>query len=270
MKCCLNYNQIDTYLQKADEIKIPYEYRAICPNYFERYPDKDIVLQFFFANEEIDWDEIYDLYELSNGHLLLGLACEEDCLVAQENDFRYYYNSPISSYWEFNNFMDKYPDSEYILLGAPLFFDMEYVGKYAQNIRAYPNIANYTAISAEENYCGTWIRPENLGYYERWVSCIEFFVETLEQEQALFRIYMQEEEFIGPLNLIVKDLGPEPILNNFVFDDFAIRRCFCKQNCQHGGSCRICKGLVHLTDIEKLEEYYEALNELKEEQLEKN
>ncbi len=221
---------------------------------FERYPDKDIVIQITFEDLDIDWEEIDKINLLLKEHLILSLSNLEECDEAQSRKIRYYYGYPISTYWAFNNFIKEYDDAEYIILGAPLFFDFPYVQKFSKNIRAIPNIANTTPFQGE-NLCGTWIRPEELNYYGQCVKCIEFIDVTLEQEAALFHIYMENHAFVGPLSILIKDIDADNIANSFIPDNILTKRFSCRQICQSGGKCRICHRVAQLAELEKLEQY---------------
>lgn len=228
-----------------------------CVELFDRYPDKDIVVQITIEDFDINWEELEKTNVLLKNHLILSLSNLEECDEAQSRNIRYYYGYPISTYWAFNNFIKEYSDAEYVILGAPLFFDFPYVSQHFKNIRAFPNVANTTPFQGD-NVCGTWIRPEELNYYSQSIKCIEFIDVTIEQEAALFHIYMENHSFVGPLSLIVKDIDLEDIANSFIPDNILIKRFSCRQACQSGGKCRICHRVAKLANLEKLEQYADS------------
>ena len=61
-------------------------------------------------------------------------------------------------------------------LDAPLFFDLPNVVKITKKvpIRAVANVANEIKWPDDNGLYGTWIRPENVKDYERYISTIEF------------------------------------------------------------------------------------------------
>lgn len=264
MKCCLSHLLPIEYLNRADEIKLDYSYRYKLPNLFQQFPTKDIVLKIGPHEEDFDWAEIYKYNSLSNGKLLLCLASATDCIIAQQSNLRFYYGLPITTYADFNAIVNY--GTEYIILGAPLFFDFPYCQRYFKNYRAIPNVANMGQFFNKDNITGTWIRPENLDYYERFVKCIEFERVEPTEETALYRIYIEEHRFVGPLDLIIKDLEYEKnVDNNLIPDQLSIKRFACKQQCQAGAPCRFCYHMVDSANYQLVEDYLKTTNQMPEE-----
>ena len=83
MKFCLHSRLESEYLQKADEIKVDTrDYKSI-PDLFEKYPDKDIILE-LFHKEDKDWNELRRFGILSKGHLILCLDNPDDFLIMKD------------------------------------------------------------------------------------------------------------------------------------------------------------------------------------------
>lgn len=210
----------------------------------------------------MDWLEIDKYNELTQKHILLCLSNLGDCRMAEQHGVRYFYGYPICTYYDFHSIIENF-NSEYIILGAPLFFDLPYVLKFHKQIRAYPNVANMSPFPHKDNVCGTWIRPDDLNYYSRFIHCIEFENVETDQEQALYRIYMKEHKFVGPLGLLVQDLNykESPCLNHLIVNsNFQSKRIACKQMCQNNSPCRICYHTLKLADRELLTPYAQMVD----------
>jgi hypothetical protein len=80
-----------------------------------------------------------------------------------------------------------------VRLGAPLFFDLPNVTRITGQtpIRAVANVAWYDFDPCDDPKVGTWIRPEDIGLYENYISVIEFEDCDNRKEQALYRIYAE-------------------------------------------------------------------------------
>ena len=260
MKFSMSARQSQEYLQKADEIKVQWRDRRIIPDLFEKYPNATINLtRYFQDDEEIDWKEINNYNILSQGKLVLGLTKPEEMEEARKNNYKFYYLSAIRTFQELNE-VSAFGVCR-IRLGAPLFFQLEKVRRvYSGPIYAIANMAsNDSLFERKDGVTGLWIRPEDIPTYEPYIELIEF-VGNIKQEQALFRIYAQNHEWPGELNMLVQDLN-YPCTNRMVPPVLAETRLHCGQRCQEGGSCRICYRMFDLANPERIRNYLEATKE---------
>ena len=249
MKYCLSCFQNVSYLKEADEIKVPWARRNKIPELIEYYPDKIFIVQHLYSGKYVDWDEYEKLYDQCDDALVIALNNVRDCIEAAKRDLPYYYGYPISTYEEFNSLVELEPF--YIIPGAPLFFDLEYISSKGVPLRAFPNVSSMSLFPKINNYSGTWIRPEDIDFYSRYIETCEFFTETIEQERALFRIYKRDKEFIGPIGLIIPDLMDSPAHNDLINPEYISVRTYCKQRCESGEKpCNICERLLYLADPE--------------------
>jgi hypothetical protein len=76
-----------------------------------------------------------------------------------------------------------------VLIGGPLYFDLAPVAKKGVPIRVVANMCFDSYIPREEGICGTYIRPDDVDEYDKYVTTIEFFAEKLEKEATLLEIY---------------------------------------------------------------------------------
>lgn len=118
----------------------------------------------------------------------------------------------------------------YVLIGAPLIFNLDAVKNTNIPIRAIPHIAYEPYLPHKNGICGGWIRPEDVSAYEKYITVFEFRAsKNLEKEATLYHIYGERGTWDGNLNLLIDNL-------NFNFDNralydeenFAIRRMNCK------------------------------------------
>lgn len=73
---------------------------------------------------------------------------------------------------------------------------------------------------------GAWFRPEDL-YKIEAIDVCEFFHKDNRDEQALYRIYAENHEWPGELNLIIKDIEDKDILNRMLPPEFQEKRSNC-------------------------------------------
>lgn len=157
-----------------------------------------------FMTEPINEQEVFKIFDEIDSQLILCLGSVTDCEFAYENDIPFYYGFPISSYQDFNGL--KLLNPEYIIPNAPLFFNMPFLKDSGVPIRLFPNIGNISDFPINEAAHGTWIRPEDIDYYSTFADAYEFVGVTIEQERALFRIYNEQKQLVGPLGLIIEEL----------------------------------------------------------------
>ena len=138
-----------------------------------------------------------------------------------------------------------------VYLDAPLFFQMEKVRRFGLPIFAIANQAIQTALfQREDGVVGTWIRPEDVSAYEAYVYSIEFSG-TLQQQRALFRVYVDRKEWNGELGLLVYDLN-FICSNRMIPPTLVEARKNCGQRCMEGNGCRLCYRTLDLANPELL------------------
>ena len=252
MKYCVSSRVGKTTLSKADEIKFAYRDRKAIPDYFDAYPDTDIILQCSYA-DEIDWDEIKTYHVLGRGHFILCLSKMVDLQQADDLGYRYYYGMPLHNAYELNIFANR--KVEYVCVEAPLFFKMDYIKSQGKPVRITANVAYKDNLPRENGVAGVWVRPEDLNdTYADYIAAIEFEEVEIEKEELLFRIYAEDHEWRQALKLIINGLNEEGS-NRLLSKKMSEFRLNCGQKCEEGGNCRICYRELDLADPQKLTEY---------------
>lgn len=258
MRFCLSANVDDKYLEKANELKVDYSHRSYVDKIHERYQDKYIVLQHTAYDEPIDWNELKQYNALTHHQLILCLSTIADCVMAKELGFEFYYGYPIKTLYEANALKEM--GVRYIRLGVPLLFQMKDVKNINIPVRLVPNIAYNDGMIRNHSWDGGFVRPEDLHYYEDYVDIVEFEDCDIYKEEALFRIYAEQQEWPGDINMIITNIQETGILNRLLPPDFGSYRLNCQHRCQKN-ECRLCSASFKLASmIEELKEYKEKFD----------
>lgn len=256
MRVCLNNNLEYSYLKKADEIKFKWKDRKGIERYHETYPEANFILEHnILSDTEIDYKWVKDTEIIIQKNLILSLNSYEEAKTAKEYGLKFYLNFPITSYYDLNNICELL-EPYYVVLGAPLFFDLDNVKKRIDiPIRAIPNVA-FDDMPRKNGVVGTWFRPENMEEYEDYIDIIEFKVEPGEnkKEQGLYRVYFESKNWPGQLNDIITNLNYEG-LNRMIPPEATSKRIDCGQRCERNGICRICYRALELANRELIENY---------------
>lgn len=252
MKCCLSSEQTMEYLSKADEIKVEYRHRKNIINLVEKYPEAHIVLDMSKYNGIIDWSEIKRYKILAKDKFYIGLNNLLDVDLCKENEIQFFWNFPVTSFWELRAMKDL--GASYAYIEAPLTHDMENVAAIGLPIRFIPNIAYYAIVPRENGVCGSWVRPEDLALYEPYIDIIEFEDCDIKKEQALYRIYMEQHVWSGDLGLIITNLN-YPGVNRMIPPELAEHRIKCQQKCMVDSKCKLCYRYLDLANPDILRPY---------------
>lgn len=209
------------------------EYRDLSAIYdlIIEIPNKEIVLR-LNRSDAIEWKKIQELNKVCN----LTLALEDLHMIPMCKEIKYYWAYPITSFYELNGIINM--GVSQVLIGGSLCFDLATVARKELPIRMVANICFDNYIPRAEGICGTYIRPEDVDEYDKYITTIEFVTDKLEKEATLLEVY-QKKEWKGNLNLILTNLKFD-VDNRGLPKEFASTRVQCRQNCQRGGTCHFC------------------------------
>jgi hypothetical protein len=167
--------------------------------------------------------------------LALGnIKLANECIL---NHLDYYWAFPVTTYYELEGIVNQGVCE--LLIAAPLTFDLERVSKENLPIRVVANLAYDNYIPRANGIKGFYIRPEDIGTYEKYISTIEFAVDDLSKESTLLHVYKDNKEWPGNLNLLLTNLNFN-IDNRSIPDDFAEVRMNCQQRCMRNKNCHFC------------------------------
>ena len=257
MKICMHNRQESKYLNLADEIKIGFNDRKSLPDMFEKYPEKIFILE-LYSDSEIDWDEMKEYNILSREHLIFCIANKEQMNRCKEIEAKFYFGYPISNFYDLRAAIAN--GVVYVRLDSPIFFQLDRVKKLGVPVRAVPNVAYLDFIPRPEGVCGTWIRPEDLEDYEKYIDVIEFEDCDERKEQALYRIYIEQKEWPGELNDIITNFNYKGTNRMIPPHVFGARRIKCGQKCQETDKCKICYRFLDLANPELFSGYRDTTN----------
>ena len=272
MKLCVQARQEHKYLDWASEIIFEYRDREAIPDFIEKYPGKTFILT-CYNQEDLDWNELKNYSILAQNNFLIVLNQIKFIQNCQENQIRFYMGYPINSYDELNAIIKL--GSEYVRLGAPLFFDLNNLKRYYPEIkiRLIPNIAYDDAYPRLNGVAGTWIRPEDLNLYDPYVETIEFNDIDSRKERALIKIYWEDREWPGELQTLITNLNYEGV-NRMIPSEITEKRLNCNQKCMSHKNCHICTRALQLANPDLIQEYLDSdhytIEELIEQEEENN
>lgn len=176
----------------ADELKIKYAdiaYLLDCAQDPELKDKHYIVHIPFDTPEAINWDKLKTYAEMLD--ITLALEDMRAAPSAQAMGLRYYSAYPITTYYDLTALASL--NVSQLLLGAPLYFDLENVSKFGIPIRLVANLAYDAYIPRKNGITGTYLRPEDIPTYEKYVSSVEFASDRLSLEKTLFEVYRENE-----------------------------------------------------------------------------
>jgi len=95
-----------------------------------------------------------------------------------------------------------------------------------------------------------FIRPEDIEGYAQFINVFEFCNEFVDQTrfEVLYRIYVKEQRWPGPLAALITNFQKE-VNNKNLLPEFASFRLDCGKRCYQGSGCAICYRLDTLSDI---------------------
>lgn len=244
LKFCLSNKCSAPYLRKADQIKFPARDLNMLPNYFDAYPDKTFVLEFTSKMSEKDFALVED-YKSYMPNLLLCVATPEDGIAL---GLPYYLGWRADSFYEAEAL--KKTGVAYVRPGMSMMFDVAAMQNLDMPVRLTPNVAYESNVPECDGICGYWIRPEDLHEYEVFGPevVIEFEADRGLEEEALYRIYAEEHEFSGPMDMLIKRIGVS-CPNRMVPPSLVQVRLVCRQRCKQGQNCKLCHTVTKLIQV---------------------
>ena len=160
---------------------------------------------------------------------------------AIERGFAVYYTPTVKDYMSLHAF-EAMGCSE-IFIGGPLFFDLPQVRKSTKMIiHTCPNRSLYNRLPHQNPIHGTWIRPEDVHFYEPYIDVFEPYGITPSAQGTVYKIYAIDAHWNGDISSIILDFNKDnKVVPNYnIISDLAEHRVNCKQSCERLGSCTLC------------------------------
>lgn len=266
MKFMVSCRQPLVILKNAEEIRVNYEDIARLKDLVtdDWVCSAEIVI-YISEHQMINWNEI-DIYK-DVLNIVIAVEDTKQISVIKSKGYKVFWSYPASIYTELRSLI--YLGVDEVLLDGPLYFDLPRVKSICGDnieIRLVVNKCYNNNLPLENGICGTYIRPEDIEIYSRFVDHFEFDSNnSLKKEHTLYTIYKQDKKWLGNLNILLTNLNvdvdnrgfevipteEEPEDKTEIQDNknFALRRIQCGQACQSTSPCRLCQKYFDLIDI---------------------
>lgn len=250
MKFSVDGRQPFSVLKQTDEVKVVYKDKDRLMDFIEKIPDKDIVLE-IAPEAEVNIDELL-MYKEKFAGFCVAIHRLDQFMLYRDNEIDWYWPYPVTTYYELQHLFRFHPT--YILLGAPLTFDLEKVKEIAPEDVKFRMIVNnaaprYLVTSMDRiNIDGSYVRPEDVETYGEYIDVMEFEVEygNYKKEESLLNVY-KAGTWPGNLNLLIDNLNVD-VDNRAISEEFGPARITCGQRCMRKQTCRLCSNAILLAD----------------------
>lgn len=141
-----------------------------------------------------------------------------------------------------------------IRIGGELLFDLVDVEAMAKRYKKKLSVPANMAIGPEDErfYLASFIRPEDISWYEEYIDIFELSSTRWADATALdtvYDIYTKDKRWDGPLDtLIIGNDKLSTIEGNRLLNDWSKYRLNCGRVCMKGHSCRICPSQLSIAD----------------------
>ena len=193
------------------------------------------------------------------------ILCIQDLKLVptcQSYGIKYYWYYPVNTWYELSALVRLQPC--YLLLNAPLTFELDKIQKKTDiPLRMVPNLAFDAYIPRENGIRGSWVRPEDIGVYEEWISVFEFITEEMAQERTLLHVYKDNGTWPGNLNLLFTNFNVN-VDNRAIPDELGRVRATCGQRCMVNGTCHFCDTSIQFATTLRKKHYEDKRAELKD------
>ena len=271
MRYCLQARETKEYLRKADEIMVDWRDHEIIIDYVQDYPEKMITLN-CSPSEDVDWQLVKQYSIMLKGNLQACLESELDIDKAKDMGVKYFLPSLLRDFYSLNRYISLGVCA--IRITAPLTHYLDELRKMDLHveIRVFPNLPGIIPTETCNGLTGGWFRPEDLYQLDDIIDVAEFAPGTpIKREQALYRIYAEDHQWSGALDLLIDDFTIKDMMNRMIPPEFQERRSNCRQRCQFGSrNCHYCELLIKLTNPEFLKPVKEQINGTAETVVEEN
>lgn len=239
----MHYTLSNSYLEKADEIKISMRKIDEVPSIAEKYPNAAILID-NPKDEPIDWEQFRIYSKLVKKGLYLIVPNFKSAKEAKAHNANFYFGYALKTPYEVNAAIAL--GVSYIKLAAPAFFYLKDLPKEVP-YRVAANIAYSDGFERENGINGSWILPRDLEYYEPYIAAIEFDGVNTTQEETLFRIYSGETNYTTDISLLIKNMD-KSVPVRYLTPEISKRRLNCHQKCAYE-KCKFCYNAFSLASI---------------------
>lgn len=250
MKFSIDGRQPFSVLKRAEEIKVVYKDKDRLMDFIEKIPNKNIVLEISPEVEEVNIDELL-MYKEKFAGFCVAIHRLNQFMLYRDNNIDWYWPYPVTTYYELQHLFRLHPT--YILLGAPLTFDLEKIKEIAPEDVKFRMVVNDAAPRYlntpmyRVNVDGSYVRPEDVNLYSDYIDTMEFEINygDYKKEETLLDIY-KSGIWPGNLNLLINNFNVD-IDNRIIPETFGETRINCGQRCMRNKTCRFCENATTLS-----------------------
>lgn len=244
MKVMLRCDQTRPYLDKADEIYVPFKRMDLVEEIHTQYPKKSILLDL----TEVPREDIEE-----NDIMLLSGYCKGQLKVLVNYD--YFENNdivnrvlayPMRSFFEMRVAMSHGINEFYI--GPELIHQLDKLKRFKENnpevvIRVCGNLSAYgyeESMGFELRQFGGYILPQELtlDIVSEVIDYIDFKSISATQEGAYYNIYLEEHYWGGEIKDLIKDYDSNSLIRMMEPRDIRFR---CNMGCMSNNNCHYCE-----------------------------
>ena len=261
MKYCLSARQTKEYRQKADELIIDWKDNEVILDFLQEYPNTTFTLN-CFPREQVDWTVVQSYNKLLGNRFQICLESEEDIYLTKKIGVNFFLMFFVRDFYTFYRY--KALGVNAIRITAPLTHQLNDILqiKSSVKIRVFPNIIGLKPFNGCSGLTGGWFRPEDFYKLDNIIDVAEFSPDIpIRREQALYRIYAEQHEWAGEVDMIIDDFDIPKILNRMIPPEFQERRSNCRQKCLYSNSCHYCEIIKLLTNPDFMRPIKEKIKE---------
>ena len=258
----VNYHS--KFLEKADEIKCPFNQLGQIYNFIKEHPEKRYVIADASSQEHNRMLEQIDTVRsiVRDYTIECGSMTSLKSLIKQ--GYKAYLRFPVSDWEMFYDFLDLGISDIYI--DGALGFQIKQVAQICKEhkvlVRVSPTVSPAAAIKGLKPY-SFFIRPEDLKLYEKYIDIIDFKITQQEKEDATFSIYKRGNFIYNLQDLLDQTTFSVP--NPYIKPEFGQARLNCGQHCLlPGRSCHLCETQISLTNL--VHTYFSQVEKEKQEE----
>ena len=161
---------------------------------------------------------------MTKSNLVVALSTLADVNECKKYNIKFYLNYPITTFYELQAL--KNLGAEYALIDSPLVQDIIRAREVGIKLRVVPNVAYYAFIPREDGVIGSWVRPDDVKLYEEYIDVFEFEDCDKRKEEALYRVYAEQQSWPSNLNNLITNLDFNAN-NRLILPEFGKIRTFC-------------------------------------------
>lgn len=254
MRFCVSCRHNKKTRDKAQELKVEARDIAFLDDYIcQEEKPHTIVLEY---DGEIKWEKLVMYNECLKGNFMLSVRTLGAGLVAKEKGIKFYWNNPVVTMYELNSVIAA--GASQVILGPPLVFDKAAIEALGVKVRLIPNYS-FNDYIIDDGVCGGWVRPEGLSTWEDIAESCEFISTDLQNERAIFDIYI-DRKWPDDLSLLITGLNKK-FNAKYITEEFDKHRASCKQRCQRNKNiCQYCYRICKMSEVLELRDNLQNKN----------